>query len=59
MVYVKLFEDFIFESSSNKLIEEILKAAEQKVVEMVGKIEKYYIEKNIHLNKNLSTGFLI
>jgi flagellar motor protein MotB len=47
MRYVKLFEDFIFESSSNKLIDQILTAAEQRVVEMVGKIEKYYIEKNM------------
>lgn len=45
MRHVKLFEEFIVESSRNPLVDSILSALENTILDMVDKTEKYYTEK--------------
>jgi hypothetical protein len=44
---IKLFEEFIGESRKNPLVDSILSALENTILEMVNRVEKFYTEKEV------------
>lgn len=47
MKHIKLYEEFIAESRSNPLVDSILSALENTILEMVNRVEKFYKEKEM------------
>jgi hypothetical protein len=47
MKHIRLFEEFISESSKNPLVDSILSALETTILDMVNRTEKYYAEKGV------------